>query len=345
MGWSPRSLLSLFSNDLAIDLGTANSLVFCKGRGIVVSEPSIVAVNQKNGRVEAVGANAKEMLGRTPGNIVAIRPMKDGVIADFEHTEKMLDHFIKKAHGNRTFGVRPRIVIGVPSEITQVEKRAVRDSAMKAKATEVFLVEQAMMAAIGSGLPITEPTGNMVVDIGGGTADVAVISMAGIVYSRSVRVAGNEMDNAVTSYIKRKYNLLIGERTAELIKIKIGTAYPTDEIRSMEVKGRDLVQGVPKTLEIKSEEIREALAEPINAIVESVKMALEKTPPELSADIVDKGIVLVGGGSMLSNLDVLLREVTGLPVMLAENPLTAVAMGTGRCLDELRLLKEVAIRC
>ena len=258
MGWSPRSLLSLFSNDLAIDLGTANSLVYVKGRGIVVSEPSIVAVNQRNGRVEAVGANAKEMLGRTPGNIVAIRPMKDGVIADFEHTEKMLDHFIKKAHGNRSFGVRPRIVIGVPSEITQVEKRAVRDSAMKAKATEVFLVEQAMMAAIGSGLPITEPTGNMVVDIGGGTADVAVISMAGIVYSRSVRVAGNEMDSAVISFIKRKYNLLIGERTAEEIKIEIGSAFPLDEELTMEIKGRDLVEGVPKTITISDEEIREA---------------------------------------------------------------------------------------
>ncbi len=242
MAWSPRSLLSVFSNDLAIDLGTANSLVFAHGRGIVVSEPSIVAVNQKTGRVEAVGRDAKEMLGRTPGNIVAIRPMKDGVIADFEHTEKMLDHFIKKAH-NRSIGVRPRIVIGVPSEITQVEKRAVRDSAMKAKATEVYLVEQAMMAAIGAGLPITEPTGNMVVDIGGGTTDVAVISMAGIVYSRSVRVAGNEMDEAVTQYIKRKYNLLIGERTAEEIKIKIGSAFPLDEEMTLEIKGRDLVEG------------------------------------------------------------------------------------------------------
>ncbi len=308
MGWSPRSLLSLFSNDLAIDLGTANSLVFCKGRGIVVSEPSIVAVNQKTGRVVAVGANAKEMLGRTPGNIVAIRPMKDGVIADFEHTEKMLDHFIKKAHGNRTIGVRPRIVVGVPSEITQVEKRAVRDSAMKAKATEVFLVEQEMMAAIGSGLPITEPTGNMVVDIGGGTADVAVISMAGIVYSRSVRVAGNEMDNAVTSYIKRKYNLLIGERTAEEVKIEIGSAFPLDEELTLEIKGRDLVEGVPKTITISDEEIREALAEPVAAIIEAVRLALEQTPPELSADIVDRGIVLTGGGALLKNLDKRLRE-------------------------------------
>ena len=343
MGWSPRSLLSLFSNDLAIDLGTANSLVFCKGRGIVVSEPSIVAVNQRNGRVEAVGANAKEMLGRTPGNIVAIRPMKDGVIADFEHTEKMLDHFIKKAHGNRTIGVRPRIVIGVPSEITQVEKRAVRDSAMKAKATEVFLVEQAMMAAIGSGLPITEPTGNMVVDIGGGTADVAVISMAGIVYSRTVRVAGNEMDNAVTSYIKRKYNLLIGERTAEEIKIEIGSAFPLDEELTMEIKGRDLVEGVPKTITISDEEIREALAEPVAAIIEAVRLALEQTPPELSADIVDRGIVLTGGGALLKNLDKRLREETGLPVSIADDPLTSVVMGTGRVLSDFNLLRKVSL--
>jgi rod shape-determining protein MreB len=343
MAWSPRSLLSLFSNDLAIDLGTANSLVFCKGRGIVVSEPSIVAVNQKNGRVEAVGANAKEMLGRTPGNIVAIRPMKDGVIADFEHTEKMLDHFIKKAHGNRSFLVRPRIVIGVPSEITQVEKRAVRDSAMKAKATEVYLVEQAMMAAIGSGLPITEPTGNMVVDIGGGTADVAVISMAGIVYSRSVRIAGNEMDSAVTSYIKRKYNLLIGERTAEEIKIEIGSAFPLDEELTMEIKGRDLVEGVPKTITISDEEIREALAEPVAAIISATRIALEQTPPELSADIVDRGIVLTGGGALLKNLDKRLREETGLPVSIADDPLTSVVMGTGRVLSDFNLLRKVSL--
>ena len=343
MGWSPRSLLSLFSNDLAIDLGTANSLVFCKGRGIVVSEPSIVAVNQKNGRVEAVGANAKEMLGRTPGSIVAIRPMKDGVIADFEHTEKMLNHFIRQAHGNRSIGVRPRIVIGVPSEITQVEKRAVRDSAMKARATEVYLVEQAMMAAIGSGLPITEPTGNMVVDIGGGTADVAVISMAGIVYSRSVRVAGNEMDSAVISYIKRKYNLLIGERSAEEIKIEIGSAFPLDEELTMEIKGRDLVEGVPKTITVSDEEIREALAEPVASIIEAVRLALEQTPPELSADIVDRGIVLTGGGALLKNLDKRLREETGLPVSIADDPLTSVVMGTGRVLSDFALLRKVSL--
>ena len=337
------SLLRYFSNDLAIDLGTANTLVYVRNRGIVVREPSIVVVNRLTNRIEAVGTEAKEMLGRTPGNIQPIRPMKDGVIADFEVTERMLEYFIQKAHNRRMY-VHPRIVIGVPSVITQVEKRAVKDSAMRAGAAEVYLVEQAMMAAIGAGLPITEPSGNMIVDIGGGTTDVAVISLGGTVYSRSVRIAGNEMDDAIIQYFKRKYNLLIGERTAEQIKIQIGTAYPMDEVRSMEVKGRDLVQGVPKTLEIKSEEIREALAEPINAIVESVKMALERTPPELSADIVDKGIVLVGGGSLLANLDVLLREVTGLPVMLAEDPLTAVVMGTGRCLDDLSLLKEVSIR-
>ena len=294
-------------------------------------------------RVRAVGTRAKEMLGRTPGNIVAIRPIKDGVIADFEITEAMLRYFIARVHDRKRL-VRPRIVIAVPSGITQVEKRAVKESAMLAGAREVYLIEEPMAASIGAGRPITEPSGNMIIDIGGGTTEVAVISLSGVVYSNSTRVGGDKMDEAIINFVKRKYNLLIGERTAEQIKIQIGTAYPTDEILSMEVKGRDLVQGIPKTLEIKSEEIREALAEPINAIVESVKMALERTPPELSADIVDKGIVLVGGGSLLSNLDVLLREVTGLPVMLAENPLTAVVMGTGRCLDDPRLLKEVSIR-
>ncbi|MGZ8829815.1 MAG: rod shape-determining protein, partial [Thermoanaerobaculia bacterium] len=287
-----KSLLSMFSNDLAIDLGTANTLVYAKNKGIVVREPSIVAVNKINNQVEAVGKEAKEMLGRTPGNIVAIRPMKDGVIADFEVTEKMIKYFIEKAHGRR-FLVKPRIVISVPSEITQVEKRAVKDSALRAGATEVYLIEQAMAAAIGAGLPITDPTGNMIVDIGGGTTDVAVISLAGIVYSRSVRVAGNEMDDAIIQYIKRKYNLLIGERTAEQVKMEIGSAFPLDEEMTMEIKGRDLVEGVPKTLEIKSDEVREALAEPVNAVVEAVKMALEQTPPELAADIVDKGIVMV----------------------------------------------------
>jgi rod shape-determining protein MreB len=337
-----RSIMSMFSNDLAIDLGTANTLVFAKGKGIVVCEPSIVAVNQKTGKVEAVGREAKEMLGRTPGTIVAIKPMKDGVIADFEHTEKMLDYFIRKAH-NRNMGVRPRIVIGVPSEITQVEKRAVKDSAIKARATEVYLVEEAMAAAIGAGLPITEPMGNMIIDIGGGTTDVAVISMAGIVYSRTVRVAGNEMDEAIIQYIKRKYNLLIGERTAEEIKMKIGSAFPLDEELSMEIKGRDLVDGIPKTITITDEEIREALAETVSTIIDAVRVALEQTPPELSADIVDKGIVLTGGGSMLKNLDRRLREETGLPVSMADDPLSSVVLGTGRMLTDFNLLRKVSL--
>jgi len=342
MSFSVRSLLSLFSNDLAIDLGTANTLVFAKGKGIVVCEPSIVAVNQKTGKVEAVGKEAKEMLGRTPGNIVAIRPMRDGVIADFEHTEKMLDYFIKKAH-NRNLGVRPRIIIGVPSEITQVEKRAVMDSAYRARASEVYLVEEAMAAAIGAGLPITEPTGNMIIDIGGGTTDVAVISMAGIVYSRTVRVAGNEMDEAIVQYIKRKYNLLIGERTSEEIKINLGSAFPLDEELTMEIKGRDLVEGIPKTLVVSDEEIREALAETVSVIIDAAKVALEQTPPELAADIVDKGIVLTGGGSLLKNLDKRLREETGLPVSMADDPLASVVLGTGRMLTDFNLLRKVSI--
>jgi rod shape-determining protein MreB len=340
------TVLGWFSNDLAIDLGTANTLVYVKGRGIVVSEPSVVAVSRDGSgpdRVRAVGKAAKDMLGRTPAHIVAIRPLKDGVIADFDITEAMLRYFIRRVHDRRTM-VRPRIVIAVPSGITEVEKRAVRESAMLAGAREVHLIEEPMAAALGAGLPVTEPSGNMIIDIGGGTTEVAVISLSGIVYSNSTRVGGDKMDEAIINYVKRKYNLLIGEQTAEKIKIRIGTAYPTDTIESMEVKGRDLVLGIPKTLELKSEEVREALSEPVNAIVESVKMALEKTPPELSADIVDKGIVLVGGGSLLANLDVLLRESTGLPVMLAEDPLTAVAVGTGRCLDEIGLLREVTIR-
>jgi rod shape-determining protein MreB len=283
------------------------------------------------------------MLGRTPGNIVAIRPMKDGVIADFEITEAMLRYFIARVHDRKRM-VRPRIVIAVPSGITEVEKRAVRESAMSAGAREVYLIEEPMAAAIGAGLPVTEPSGNMIIDIGGGTTEVAVISLSGVVYSNSVRVGGDKMDEAIINYVKRKHNLLIGERSAELIKINVGTAYPCEEIESMEVKGRDLVAGVPKTLEIKSDEVHEALSEPVNAVVESVKIALERTPPELAADIVDKGIVLVGGGSLLRNLDILLRETTGLPVMLAEDPLTAVAIGTGRTLDELPLLKGIAIK-
>ena len=341
-----KRILGWFSNDLAIDLGTANTLVYAKGKGIVVSEPSVVAV-LKDGRgpdkVRAVGKAAKEMLGRTPGNIVAIRPMKDGVIADFEVTEAMLRYFIERVHNRSSNLVRPRIVIAVPSGITSVEQRAVRESALSAGAREVFLIEEPMAAAIGAGLPVTEPSGNMIVDIGGGTTEVAVISLSGIVYSNSTRVGGDKMDEAIINYVKRKYNLLIGERTAELIKITIGTAYPSADVRSMEVKGRDLVGGVPKTLEIKSDEVLEALQEPINAIVESVKLALERTPPELAADIVDKGIVMTGGGALLANLDILLREATGLPVMLAEDPLTAVANGVGRCLDG-DLLKDVSIQ-
>jgi rod shape-determining protein MreB len=337
-----RSLFSLFSSDLAIDLGTANTLVFAKGKGIVVNEPSIVAINKTNGEVEAVGKEAKDMLGRTPGNIVAIRPMKDGVIADFKVTERMLNYFIQKAHGRKVL-VHPRIVIGVPSEITQVEKRAVIDSAYRAKASEVHLVEQAMVAAIGAGLPVTEPSGNMVVDIGGGTTDVAVISLSGIVYSRSVRVAGNEMDNAIMQYLKRKYNLLIGERTAEAIKIQVGSAFPLDKPLTMEIKGRNLIEGVPKTITIDDSEIREALGECVATIMNAIRVALERTPPELSADISDRGIVLTGGGAMLKNLDRRIREETGLPVSIAEDPLASVVLGTGKMLTDFKLLRRVAI--
>jgi len=336
------SLSSFFSTDLAIDLGTANTVVFAKGKGIVVNEPSIVAVNKGSGKVEAVGREAKEMLGRTPGNIVAIKPMKDGVIADFDVTEKMLTYFIKKAHNGNVW-VRPRIIIGVPSEITQVEKRAVKDAAYRAKASEVFLIEEAMAAAIGAGLPITEPAGSMVVDIGGGTTDIAVISLSGIVYSKAVRVAGNEMDDAITGYIRKHHNLLIGERTAEQIKMEIGSAFPLDHRATMEIKGRHLIEGVPKTITVSDEEIREALAETVNVIVDAVRVALERTPPELSADIVDRGIVVTGGGSLLKNLDKRLREETGLPVTNAEDPLSSVVLGVGRMLDEFDLLRKVAI--
>ena len=335
-------MFSLFSSDLAIDLGTANTLVYAKGKGIVVNEPSMVAINQTNGEVLAVGKEAKEMLGRTPGNIVATRPMKDGVIADFRVTERMLNYFIQKAHGRKLL-VHPRIVIGVPSEITPVEKRAVTDSARRAKASEVYLVEQALVAAIGAGLPVTEPSGNMVVDIGGGTTDVAVISLSGIVYSRSVRVAGNEMDNAITQYLKRKYNLLIGERTAEAIKIEIGSAFPLDKPLTMAIKGRNLIEGVPKTLTLDDREIREALAESVAAIVNQIRVALEHTPPELSADISDRGIILTGGGAMLKNLDQRIREETGLPVSIAEDPLASVVLGTGKMLTDFKTLRRVAI--
>jgi rod shape-determining protein MreB and related proteins len=337
-----RSLFSMFSSDLAIDLGTANTLVYAKGKGIVVNEPSIVAINKNTGEVEAVGKEAKEMLGRTPGNIVAIKPMKDGVIADFKVTEKMLNYFIQKAH-NRKMLVHPRIVIGVPSEITQVEKRAVMDSAYRAKASEVHLVEQAMVAAIGAGLPITEPSGNMVVDIGGGTTDIAVISLSGIVYSRSVRMAGNQMDESIMNYLKRKYNLLIGERTAEQIKIEVGSAYPLDKPLTMEIKGRNLIEGVPKTITIDDSEIREALSECISTIMNAIRVALERTPPELSADISDRGIVLTGGGALLKNLDKRIREETGLPVSIADDPLASVVLGTGKMLSDFKLLRKISI--
>ena len=340
------ALLGIFSNDLAIDLGTANTLVYMKGKGIVLSEPSVVAV-RKDGRgsnkVLAVGREAKMMLGRTPGNIVAIRPMKDGVIADFEITEAMLRHFIRKVHNRRTL-VRPRIIICVPSGITQVEKRAVRESAESAGAREVFLIEEPMAAAIGAGLPITEPTCNMVVDIGGGTTEVAVISLAGIVYSKSVRVGGDKMDEAILQHIKRKYNLLIGISTSEIIKTGIGNAYAGDTIETIEVKGRDLVTGIPKILTIDSDEVRQAISEQVETIVETVRIALEQTPPELAADIVDSGIVLAGGGALLKNLDVLLREETKLPVTITEDPLSTVVLGSGRALDNINMLKEVTIR-
>ena len=339
-------LHTLFSRDLAIDLGTANTLIYIRGQGIVSNEPSVVAVQQdtRGGkRVMAVGKEAKEMLGRTPGNIVAIRPMKDGVIADFEITAAMLRYFIQTAH-NRKVGVKPRIIIGIPSGITEVERRAVREAAENAGAREVYLIEQPMAAAIGAGLPVTEPSGNMIVDIGGGTTEVAVISLSGIVYSKSVRIAGDEMDEAIVQYIRKHYNLLVGERRAEEIKVTLGSAYPMGgDRRTMEVKGRDLIDGIPKTIVITDEEIREALREPVMTIVETVRTCLERTPPELAADIVDKGIVITGGGALLRGLDHLLRQETNLPVTPGDEPLSCVALGTGRVLDELDLLKKVAI--
>ena len=336
-------LAGLFSNDLAIDLGTANTLVYVKGVGIVMNEPSVVAINKNvtgPKRILAVGREAKEMLGRTPGDIVAIRPLKDGVIADFEITAAMIRYFVEKAHNRRTM-VKPRVIVCVPYGITNVEKRAVKEAAESAGVREVFLIEEPMAAAIGAGLPVTEPSGSMIVDIGGGTTEVAVISLAGIVYSKSVRVAGDKMDETIINYIKRKYNLLIGERTAEEIKIGIGNAYPSDVIESMHVKGRDMVAGIPKTIQVTSDEIREAIAEPVNIIVEAVRVALEQTPPELAADIVDKGIVLAGGGALIKNLDVLLREETGLPIMIADNPLTSVVIGSGKALDQIHILSGI----
>jgi rod shape-determining protein MreB len=335
-------LAGMFSNDLAVDLGTANTLVYVRGEGIVLNEPSIVAIHQADHSVLAVGHEAKAMLGRTPGNIVAIRPLKDGVIADFDVTEKMLHYFISKVHRRRTL-VRPRIVVGVPSGITQVEKRAVRDSAMQAGAREVYLIEEPTAAAIGAGLPIQEPGGNLIVDIGGGTTEVAVISLAGTVYSKSVRIAGDEMNESIIQYIKKHYNLLVGERHAEDIKIKLGSAFPLGERLSMEVKGRDLIDGIPKTITVNDEEVREALRESVMTIVEVVRACLERTPPELAADMVDKGIVVTGGGALLRGIDVLLRHETNLPVTIADDPLSCVALGTGKALDDVNFLKKVAI--
>ncbi|MDD5772489.1 MAG: rod shape-determining protein [bacterium] len=342
------SFLGLVSNDIAIDLGTANTKVFLKDKGIVLFEPSVVAIERESRKVLAVGSEAKEMVGRTPGNIEAIRPMKDGVIADFEITELMLRYFISKVNTSKSWiTLKPRIVISVPSGITEVEKRAVRDSAEHAGAREIYLIEEPMAAAIGAGLPINEPIGNMIVDIGGGTTEVAVISLGGIVYSRSVRVAGDEMDKAIIAHVKRKYNLLIGERTAENIKIKLGSAYPCERKNSspttMEIKGRDLIAGIPKTFVVTEEEVREALNEPIMAMVDAIRTSLERTPPELASDIVDRGIILAGGGALLHGLNILIREETGLPVSIADDPLSCVVLGTGKVLSELNTLRKVLI--
>ena len=335
-------LQGLSSNDIGIDLGTATTLVYVKGEGVVLREPSVVAVRRGTSHVLAVGEEAKRMLGRTPGNIVAIRPMKDGVITDFEITEAMLRHFIKKV-SRRRFQVQPRIVIAIPSGITEVEKRAVKEAAERAGARDVILIEEPVAAAIGVGLPIQEPIGNMIIDIGGGTTEIAVISLKGIVFSKSIRIGGDEMDEAVIEYLKKTYNLLVGERTSEDIKIKIGSAYPLEEEMTLEVKGRDLIAGLPKTVTITSEEIREALQEPIRAILEITKMSLERTPPELAADLIDQGIVMAGGGALLRGLDKLIAEETGLPVHVADDPLTAVVNGTGKYLNEIRYLKDVAV--
>lgn len=338
-------VLGKFSNDLAIDLGTANTIVYVKDKGIVLNEPSVVAVHQDARgmkKVLAVGNEAKNMLGRTPGNIVAIRPMRDGVIADFDITEAMLRHFILSVH-NRKSLVRPRIIISVPSGITQVERRAVRETVESAGAREIYLIEEPMAAAIGAGLPVAEPTSSMVVDIGGGTTEVAVISLAGIVYSKSVRVAGDKIDEAIVQYMKRKHNLLIGERTAEIIKMEIGCAYPFDEMKVGSIKGRDLISGIPRITETNSEEIREAINEQVTFIVDAIKDTLENSPPELAGDIVDRGIVLTGGGALLANIDVLIREETGLPITITDDPLSAVARGAGMALDQINVLKDIAL--
>ena len=335
------SIVGLFSSDMGIDLGTSTTLAYLKGQGIVLCEPSVVAIEKGTSNVLAVGEEAKRMLGRTPGNIVAIRPLRDGVIADFEVTESMLRYFIKKVHNSRRL-VRPKMVIAIPSGITEVEKRAVKDSALQAGAREVVTIEEPIAAAIGVGLPIHEPSGNMIVDIGGGTTEMAVISLGGIVFSKSIRVGGDEMDEAVTNYLKKTYNLMIGERTAEDIKIKIGSAYPLEQELTMEVRGRDLVAGLPKMITVTSEEVREAIGEPIAQILESIRITLERTPPELSADLIEKGIIMAGGGSLLRGIDKLIQEETGLPVHVADDPLTAVALGTGKVLGEFNYLKKLS---
>ncbi len=337
-----RSITKLFSSDLAVDLGTANTLVYANGKGIVVNEPSMVAVNTQSGDVVAVGIEAKRMLGRTPRDLVAIRPMRDGVIADFESAERMLTYFIQKAHNRKMF-VHPRIVIGVPSGTTEVEKRAVIDAAKRAKASEVYLVEQPLVAALGAGLPISEPSANMVVDIGGGTSDIGVLSLSGIVYSQSIRIAGNEMDDAIMQHLKKEHGLLIGERTAEMIKMEIGSACPLDAPLSMDVKGRDLISGLPKVVQVTDTEIRAALHESVQVIVDAVRTSLERIPPELSGDLTDRGIVLTGGGAMLRKLDLRLREETGLPMSIAEDPLSSVVTGTGQMLSDFKLLRRVSV--
>ncbi len=337
------SFMDLFSNDIGIDLGTANTLVFVRGAGIVLNEPSVVAMEQSSKKVLAVGRAAKEMVGRTPGEIVAIRPLKDGVIADFEITERMLADFIRRVVKHR-YLMKPRIVISVPSGITEVEKRAVRDSAENAGAREVFLIQEPMAAAIGVGLPVEQPSGSMVIDVGGGTSEIAVIALNGIVTNTSVRIAGDEMDEAIVLYLKKNYNLLIGERTAEQIKMEIGSAFPQDEEQNMEIKGRDLIAGIPKTMKISSIQIREALSETVSSIVDAVKLTLEQTPPELSADILDRGIILTGGGALLKGLDQRLREETSLPVNVADDPLTCVARGTGKVLENMARYSKVLMR-
>lgn len=338
-----QKLLGWFSNDLAVDLGTANTLVFVKDRGVVCNEPSVVAIMKDTGKVIAVGAEAQRMLGKTPANIIAMRPLKEGVIADFDKTGEMLKYFIRKVHNRKSF-ISPRIVIGVPSGITQVEQRAVKEAAQASGAREIYLIEEPMAAALGVGLPIGEPSGSMIVDIGGGTTDVAVISLHGVVYSKAVRVGGDKMDEAIVSYIKSKTKVLIGDRTAELIKRQLGSAYKSDKgDKSMEVKGRDLVSGIPKTITIFEDEIREAISEPVTVIINTIKIALENTPPELASDIVDRGIVLAGGGALLRGLDLLLKNETGLPVIIAEDPLGAVVIGVGKVLDDLDILSRVSI--